>query len=164
MPRNFQLHLRPKLFRCDSIGRFNEILPTLLKRYDCTRFNGSIEFNLSERKLFVNPFAKIPQDCSTLSLLRVNALLSQISFSSLFFIRIFFILFCNFIWSKNRSFEISLLSVFGRFPAGRSARLKHFSRGICCYLERCLRWNYFTLKFLKLGFCFPLVLRRSQDG
>lgn len=155
MPRNFQLHLRPKLFRCNSIGRFNEILPTLLKRYDCTRFNGSIEFNLSERKLvFDNPFAKIPQDCSTLSLLRVNALLSEITFSSLFFICIFSILFCNFILSKNCSFEISLLSVFGRFLAGRLARLKHFSRGICCYLESCLLWNYLTLKFLKLGFCF----------
>lgn len=106
MPRNFQLHLRPKLFRCNSIGRFNEILPTLLKRYDCTRFNGSMEFNLSERKLvFVNPFAKIPWDCSTLSLLRVNALLSEISFSSLSFICIFSILFCDFILSKNRSFR-----------------------------------------------------------
>lgn len=175
MPRNFQPHLRPKLFRCNSIGRFNEILPTLLKRYDCTRFNGSIEFNLSERKLtFVNPFAKIPQDCSTLSLLRVNASLGEISFSSLFLIYIFSILFCNFIapknfhleiiLSKNCSFEISLPSVLRRFLAGWLARLKHFLRGICCYLESFLLRSYFTLKFLKLGFCLPLVLRRSWDG
>lgn len=151
MPRNFQLHHRPKLFRCNSIGRFNEILPTLLKRYDCTRFNGSIEFNSSERKLvFVNAFAKIPHNCSTLSLLRVNALLGEISFSSLFFIYVFSILFCNFILWKNCSFEISLLSVLGRFLAGRLARFKHFSRGICYYLESCLLWNSWNLGFTKI--------------